>query len=67
VLSDIMARFRLASVFLIFNPDAFPGGRHSLPAIVTEITDSFLYGLATAKGQKLIQKYKQLRQKTTIV
>jgi AcrR family transcriptional regulator len=67
VLSDIVARFRLASIFLIFNPDAFPGGRHSLPAIVTEITDNFLYGLASAKGQKLIQKYKQQRQKTTTV
>jgi AcrR family transcriptional regulator len=65
ILADIMARFRLASVFLIFNPDIFPGGKHSLPAIVSEITDNFLYGLASPKGQKLIQKYKQLRQKTT--
>ncbi len=64
VLADIMARFRLASVFLIFNPDVFPGGKHSLPVIVTEITDNFLYGLASAKGQKIIQKYKQQRQKT---
>lgn len=62
--ADIMARFRLASVFLIFNPELFPHGKHSLPALVTEITDNFLYGLATLKGQKLIQKYKQQRQKT---
>ena len=65
ILSDIMARFRLASVFLVFNPDAMPTGKHSLPAIVQEITDNFLYGLASAKGQKLIQKYKQQRLKTT--
>ena len=63
VQADIMARFRLASIFLIFNPDLFPHGKHSLPVLVTEITDNFLYGLATVKGQKLIQKYKQQRQK----
>jgi AcrR family transcriptional regulator len=63
VLSDVMARFRLASVFLVFNPDLFPNGKHSVPVIVSEITDNFLYGLASPKGQKLIQKYKQQRQK----
>lgn len=61
--ADIMSRFRLASIFLVFNPDLFPHGKHSLPVLVTEITDNFLYGLVTLKGQKLIQKYKQQRQK----
>lgn len=61
--SDIMARFRLASMYLVFNPELFPTGKHSLPGIITEVTDNFLYGLVTAKGQKLIQKYKQQRQK----
>lgn len=65
VMSDIMARFRLASVFLIFNPENFPNSKHSAGTLVTEITDNFLYGLASAKGQKLIQKYKQQRLKTT--
>jgi hypothetical protein len=59
-----MARFRLASIFLVFNPEWLPMGKHALPAVITEITDNFLYGLATPKGQKLIQKYKQQRQKT---
>ncbi len=62
VQSDIMARFRLASTFLIFNPELFPLGKHSLATVVTEMTDNFLYGLASSKGQKLIQKYKQQRQ-----
>lgn len=61
--TDIMTRFRLASIFLVFNPDLFPMGKNTLPAVITEITDNFLYGLATTKGQKLIQKYKQQRQK----
>src|SRR5476649_1077387 len=59
--SDIIARFRLTSMFMIFNPELFPLGKHSLPNLIAEITDNFLYGLATAKGQKLIQKYKQQR------
>ncbi len=64
IMSDIMARFRLASIFLIFNPEHFPHSKHSVSVLVTEITDNFLYGLASAKGQKLIQKYKQQRLKT---
>ena len=64
--ADIMTRFRLASIFLVFNPDLFPMGKNSLPAVITEITDNFLYGLATAKGHKLIQKYKQQRQNKNV-
>jgi AcrR family transcriptional regulator len=62
--SEILARFRLASTYLLFNPEAFPLGKYSLPAIISEMTDNFLYGLATHKGQKLIEKYKQQRLKT---
>ena len=65
--ADIMTRFRLASIFLVFNPELFPLGKNSLPAVITEMTDNFLYGLASSKGQKMIQKYKQQRQKTITV
>jgi AcrR family transcriptional regulator len=58
----IIARFRLASMMIIFNPEQFPLGKLSLAEVVTEVTDNFLYGLATHKGQKLIQKYKQMRE-----
>lgn len=62
--TEIMTRFRLASTFLVFNPELFPLGKHSLATVIIETTDNFLCGLATAKGQKLIQKYKQQRLKT---
>ena len=65
--SDIIARFRLTSMFMLFNPEIFPLGKHSLPTLITEVTDNFLYGLTTHKGQKLIQKYKLQRQKTITV
>ena len=63
--TEIMTRYRLATIFLVFNPELFPVGKQSLPSVIMEITDNFIYGLATAKGQKLIQKYKQQRQKKT--
>lgn len=60
---EILSRFRLVSMFFIFNPELFPLGKFSLHQIIAAITDNFLYGLATPKGQKLIIKYKQQRQK----
>ena len=58
---DILARFRVGTMFLIFNPDAFPSSKYSLSEILWEITDNYLHGLTTAKGLKLINKYKQQR------
>jgi AcrR family transcriptional regulator len=62
--TDIMTRYRLATTFLLFNPELFSTGKYTLPQVMEEITDNFLYGLVTAKGLKLIQKYKQQRLKT---
>ncbi|MGN6435454.1 MAG: TetR/AcrR family transcriptional regulator [Agriterribacter sp.] len=59
---EIIARFRLATVFMMFNPDLFPAGKYSLVTILGEATIHFLYGITTLKGQKLIQKYQQQRQ-----
>lgn len=59
--AEIMTQFRLASMFFILNPDIFPLSKHNIVAVITEVTDNFLYGLATPKGHKLIQKYKQQR------
>lgn len=57
--SEIIARFRLTTVFMIFDPDFTTNlGKSSLTAVIEEITIHFLYGIATIKGQKLIQKYK---------
>ena len=60
---DIITRFRIATVFLTFNPELLPPGRHSLADIVKETTMNFLHGLVTPKGLKLIQKYTQQREK----
>lgn len=67
--TEILARYRLATVFLLFNPEIFPSGKNDLSHVIEEITDNFLRGIVTGKGLKLIQKYKQqrLKHKTTTV
>ncbi|WP_298297024.1 TetR/AcrR family transcriptional regulator [Hydrotalea sp.] len=65
---EIMAAYRIESIFLIFNP-AFnqATGRHSLDELAEAITHHFLYGIATPKGQKLIAKYIQKQPKTSSI
>jgi TetR/AcrR family transcriptional regulator, cholesterol catabolism regulator len=58
---EFMARYRLESMMLAFNPDLFPMSKFNLVKIHQEILEHFLYGLATLKGYKLILKYKQQR------
>ena len=60
---DIMARFRVSSIFLIFNPDIFPPNKYNLTETFWEITANFLQGLVTPKGNKLVDKYKLQREK----
>ena len=61
--TDVLSRYRLHSVVLSFNPDVFPSNKNSLVHIEQQLMDVFLYGIASVKGQKLIQKYKNQRTK----
>lgn len=61
--TDIMARYRIAAIFLSFNPELLPPGKHSAADVIKETSMNFLHGLVTAKGLKLIQKYTQQREK----
>jgi TetR/AcrR family transcriptional regulator, cholesterol catabolism regulator len=61
--TDIMARFRVGGMFLMFNPDLFPPTKMNIADVLWETAENFLYGLATIKGAKLILKYKQQRLK----
>lgn len=64
---DIVAKFRLESSFIMFSQDLFPYGKYSLLKVSSEIYHHYLYGLATAKGKKLIEKYVQERQKNKLL
>ena len=55
---NIITKYRLATVFLIFNQEVFPQVKYHASNVLNAITDNFLYGITTAKGQKLIIKYK---------
>ncbi len=61
--TDIMTRFRVGGMFLMFNPDLFPPTKMNVTDVLWETTENFLYGLASTKGAKLILKYKQQRLK----
>jgi AcrR family transcriptional regulator len=60
---DIITRFRIESMMLAFNSEVFPTNRTHLVKIQHEILEHFLFGLATPKGHKIIQKYKSQRNK----
>jgi len=60
---DTLTRYRIHSVMLAFNPEVFPNNRTQLVHIEQELLEHFLYGLATAKGDKIIDKYKKQRTK----
>jgi TetR/AcrR family transcriptional regulator, cholesterol catabolism regulator len=61
--TDVMTKFRLESMMLPFNISIFPPVKYKLARLSEEIIQHFVYGLATIKGHKLIQKYNQQRQK----
>lgn len=60
---DVLTRYRIHSIMLAFDPEVFPTNRSRLVHIEQQLLENFLYGLATPKGQKLIQKYKNQRTK----
>jgi TetR/AcrR family transcriptional regulator, cholesterol catabolism regulator len=61
--TDILSRYRLHTVLLSFNPEVFPSNKANLVHIEQQLIECFLYGLATPKGYKQIQKYKNQRTK----
>lgn len=54
---DIMARIRIENIFMGFNRDIFSNYECSVSFIQQQIFFLFLRGIASAKGQKLIDKY----------
>jgi AcrR family transcriptional regulator len=58
---DIIARYRVESVLLPFNPEFQAKVKHNLADIEQELILHYLFGVANAKGCKMIEKYKQER------
>lgn len=62
---EIMARFRVESVMIPFNPEFQRNLKASMAEVELELIIHFLYGLVTPKGYKLIVNYQQARNKKT--
>jgi AcrR family transcriptional regulator len=60
---DVLVRARLENMMLAFNPQAYPNNRFRLVDVQTQLTEHFLFGMASLKGHKLILKYQQERKK----
>lgn len=63
---NIVARFRVDSMLLAFDPEFQAKTKHNLADIEQEIILLYTHGLVNMKGYKLILKYKQERTKKTI-
>jgi AcrR family transcriptional regulator len=56
---DIVAKHRIESIFMAFNPDLFSHNRYRMSDVLNELSYLFLYSIATVKGRKMIEKYMQ--------
>jgi TetR/AcrR family transcriptional regulator, cholesterol catabolism regulator len=54
----ITSRFRMASVWLLFDQEIYPASKFNLVEVSRTVFELFMYGLVTTKGYKLIEKYK---------
>ena len=57
--SDFMARYRMELSMLVLHPTVLVNTRNDLKFVMHEVSEHFLYGIMTPKGEKLYQKYKE--------
>ncbi|RNI28893.1 TetR/AcrR family transcriptional regulator [Rufibacter latericius] len=57
---EILARLRLAEVELGFDSETYPATQFDLQKVQIALLEHFMLGLATLKGHKLINHYKQI-------
>jgi len=57
---EVMSRFRLESMMVLFDVDLFPPDRFSLVRASQEVLEHFLYGLATPLGRDLIERHRKV-------
>jgi TetR/AcrR family transcriptional regulator, cholesterol catabolism regulator len=67
IVTDVAARARLECIMMAFNEEVFPRRHYNLANLHRQLTEIFLYGMATAKGTKLITRYLKEKEQTTTV
>lgn len=60
---EVLSRFRLESLMIPFNLEAFPPTKYNLAEVTLVIIEHFVFGLTTLEGHNLIVKYQQERNK----
>ena len=62
---EVLIKVRLESMMLAFNQQIFPKSKYRLVDLETQLTEHYLFGIASLKGHKLILKYQLERSKKT--
>ncbi len=57
--ADILARLRIETSLLIFQPNLMVNDRNSLMEVAMELGEHFMYGIMTPKGEQLYINYKE--------
>lgn len=55
---DILSHFRAASAMFCFQPELFPMNGYDMTKVQRVLLEHFLYGVASLKGYKEIEKYR---------
>ena len=57
--TNVLAKLRVEQVHMSFDPHVFPKDEFDFAHVHMQMFDHYVYGLLTAKGLKLYEKYKQ--------
>lgn len=57
--ADFMARYRMEISMLVLHPNLMLNTQNDLRFVMQEVSEHFLYGIMTPKGEKLYHKYKE--------
>lgn len=57
--ADFMAKYRMEISMLVLHPNLLVNTSNDLKFVMHEVSEHFLYGIMTPKGEKLYQKYKE--------
>lgn len=58
---EILARYRMAGIMLMYNQDVFPAAKFPFIELQREIVEHFLFGLSSENGYQFILKHKANR------
>lgn len=57
--AELLAKFHIESAMMILQPNMMVKDRYDMLRVNQAVTEHFLYGIMTAKGEKLYRKYRE--------